>query len=216
MSLVPYIFILLQVVLLFLLRRMFLMTVYQTVVAYEAVCLAGLGLVLLSDKSRHRTYGLAALRDCYLIFWSGFHGVIMLGMLTTGSYYLALIQISYVKSVNIFLGICLFWILYFVLGRAEWAIGWGNLVISLIGTVNHYLMRFRGEPFQLSDIKAAKTAGNVVQNYDFTPNVLLVASLVDMLLWYLVWKQYLQCRSWRGQVPEFGKRKLKRIFAGLR
>lgn len=216
MSLVPYIFILLQVVLLFFLRSMFLMTVYQTVAVYGAICFAGLGLVLLSDKSRHRTYGLAALRDCYLIFWSGVHGVIVLGMLTVGSYYLTLTQITFVQVVNIFLGISLYWILYLVLGRAEWAIGWGNLVISLIGTMNHYLMRFRGAPFQLSDIKAAKTAGNVVQNYDFTPDILLVASLLDMLLWYLVWRQYLQCRSWRRTSPGEQEEKAKKNFCRVK
>lgn len=197
MSFIPCIFILFQVVLLFLLRKLFLMTVYQTVVAYGTVCLFGLVLVLLSDKSRYKTYGIAALRDCYLIFWSGVHSVIVLGMLTVGSYYLTLTQITIVQIVNIFLGISLYWILYIVLGRAEWAIGWGNLVIGLIGMMNHYLVRFRGAPFQLSDIKAAETAKTVAGNYDFTPDILLVASLVDLLLWYLVWRQYLQCRSWR-------------------
>lgn len=169
MSVIPCIYIFLQIVLLFLLRKVFLMTVYQTVAAYGAVCLAGLGLMALSDKSPRRPYGLAVLRDSYLIFWSGVHGVIVLGILTMGSYYLTLTQITLVQIVNIFLGIALYWILYLVLGRTEWAIGWGNFIIGLVGTVNHYLMRFRGAPFQLSDIKAAKTAGNVVQNYDFTP-----------------------------------------------
>ncbi len=201
MSLIPFIYIFLQILFLFLLRKLFLMTVYQTVAFYGAICLAGLGLVALSDKSASRTYGLAVLRDSYLIFWSGVHSVIVLGLLTTGSYYLTLTQVTLVQIVNIFLGIAMYWIFYLVLGRAEWAIGWGNLVIGLMGTINHYLMRFRGSPFQLSDIKAAETAKNVFQNYDFTPDVLLIAALVDMLLWYLVWRQYLQCRVWRRTVP---------------
>ncbi|MDE5747979.1 MAG: LTA synthase family protein, partial [Acetatifactor sp.] len=159
----------------------------------------------LSDKSTTRAHGLAVLRDSYLIFWSGVHSVIVLGMLTTGSYYLTLTQVTLVQIVNIFLGIALYWIFYLALGRAEWAIGCGNLVIGLMGTINHYLMRFRGAPFQLSDIKAAETAKNVFQNYNFTPDVLLIAALVDMLLWYLVWRQYLQCRAWRKTVPAVQK-----------
>lgn len=216
MSFIPCIFIIFQVVLLFLLRSMFLMTVYQTVVVYATVCLFGLALVLLSDKSRYRTYGIAALRDCYLIFWSGVHSVIVLGMLTVGSYYLTLTQVTIVQIVNIFLGISLYWILYIVLGRAEWAIGWGNLVIGLIGTVNHYLVRFRGAPFQLSDIKAAETARTVAGNYDFTPDILLVACLVDLLLWYLVWRQYLQCRSWRRTNPAEQEEKGKKNFCRVK
>ncbi len=193
MSLIPYIYIILQMVFLFLLRKVFLLTVYQTVAAYGAICLTGLGIMALSDRSTHRTYGLAALRDCYLIFWSGVHGVIVLGMLTVGSYYLTLTQVTFVQIVNIFLGIALYWMLYLILGRTQWAIGWGNFAIGLMGTVNHYLMRFRGAPFQLSDIKAAETAWNVFQNYDFTPDVVLIAALLDLLLWYLVWRQYLRC-----------------------
>ena len=216
MSAIPCIYIFLQMVLLFLLRGMFLMTVYQTVVAYGAICMAGLGLMVLSDKCPHRTYGLAALRDSYLIFWSGIHGVIVLGMLTIGSYYLTLTQITFVQIVNIFLGITLYWILYLVLGRAEWAIGWGNFAVGLVGTVNHYLMRFRGAPFQLSDIRAAKTAGNVFRNYDFTPDIVLVVCLLDMLLWYLVWRQYLQCRVWKKRTCEGQKGKTKGTFGKVK
>lgn len=223
MSVIPCIYILLQMVLMFLMRNIFLMTVYQTVAAYGAVCLAGLGLMALSDKSSRKAYGLAGLRDSYLIFWSGIHGVIVLGILTMGSYYLTLTQITFVQIVNIFLGIALYWILYLVLGRTEWAIGWGNFIIGLVGTVNHYLMRFRGAPFQLSDIKAAKTAGNVVQNYNFTPDILLIACLLDILLWYLVWRRYLQCRDQRrtesggqGEKSNRSFRKVKMRIGGIR
>ena len=72
------------------------------------------------------------------------------------------------------------------------AIGWGNLLLGIMGTANYYLMRFRGAPFQLSDFKATKTAGNVVNNYDFTPTSLLVIALTDFILWYVVWKMYLK------------------------
>lgn len=54
MSVIPCIYILLQMMLMFLMRKVFLMTVYQTVAAYGAVCLAGPGLMALSDKSFRR------------------------------------------------------------------------------------------------------------------------------------------------------------------
>ena len=104
MSVIPCIYIFLQIVLLFLLRKVFLMTVYQTVAAYGAVCLAGLGLMALSDKSPRRPYGLAVLRDQLPDFLERTsNGVIVLGILTMGSYYLTLTQITLVQIVNIFL-----------------------------------------------------------------------------------------------------------------
>lgn len=213
MSLIPCIYIVIQIFCLFLLRKLFLLTVYQTVAAYGAICLVGLGLMALSDKCARRAYGLAVLRDCYLVLWSGVHGVIVMGMLTVGSYYLTLTQVTFVQLVNIFLGVALYWILYLVLGRTEWAIGWGNFVIGLMGTVNHYLVRFRGAPFQISDFKAAETARNVFQNYDFTPDILMVVALTELLLWHLVWRQYLRCGVLRGKkVSEVHEEKGKRSF----
>ncbi len=202
---IPCIYIVLQMAVLVLLRSVFLMTVYQTVAIYGAICLTGLGLMILSDKSHRMEYGLAVFRDCYLILWSGVHGVIVLGLLTAGGYYLSVTQLTLVQVVNIFLGISVYWCLYFFLGRTEQAIGWGNLLIGLMGILNYYLVRFRGAPFQLSDIRAAKTAGNVFWNYDYTPGFLLIAALVDMLLWYVIFRQYLQCREWK---KIFGKRKV--------
>ncbi len=95
--------------------------------------------------------------DSYLMFWSGIHGVIVLGFLTCGTYYLTLTQVTIVQIVNLFLG-----------------------------AANYYLMRFRGAPLSLGDFKSAKTAVNVVGNYDFTPDEMLALGLIDLLLWYLV------------------------------
>lgn len=212
MSLIPYIFIMTQMIIMFCLRKLFLMTVYQTVVAYGAVCLIGLGLTRLSDIARHRAYELAVLRDSYLVVWSGIHSVIILGILTVGSYYLTLTQITFTQIVNIFLGITVYWALYFLLGKADQAIGWGNLLICLTGVANHYLMRFRGAPFQLSDFKAAATAANVVQNYDFSLDIVLIACVLDLLIWYLVWKQYLRCGIWVKKAKSDGEKNGRRNF----
>ena len=179
------IYIILQNLMLFLLRKLFLMTVYQTVASYMAICIVGISLVLFLPDS------LRTIRNSYLIFWSGVHGVILLGFLTCGTYYLTLTEITIVQLVNIFLGIALYWILYLCTRNVSAAAGLGNLIIGFLGVLNRYLVRFRGAPFNLSDLKAARTAGNVAQNYDFTPDSLMIVAVIDLILWYVIWKFYL-------------------------
>lgn len=188
-----FLYILAQIFLLFCLRKFYLLTVFQTVAAYAAVCVLGVLLVFLGQKNLLSKKELwCSMRDAYLIVWSGFHGVIVLGFLTCGTYYLTLTEVTLVQLVNIFLGFALYWFFYLFCKNSVTAIGWGNLVIGIMGTANYYLMRFRGAPFQLSDFKAAKTAGNVVNNYDFTPTSLLFIAIADLILWYVVWKVFLQ------------------------
>lgn len=59
---------------------------------------------------------------------------------------------------------------------------WGALAITLAGGVfgfwalaNHYYGILRGNPLQLSDVAQAGTAANVIGNYSFAPNALVVA-----------------------------------------
>lgn len=186
-------YILAQITVLFCLRQFYLLTVFQTVAAYAAVCIIGVLLAFLAQKKPLFGKGFwRSARDAYLIVWSGFHGVIVLGFLTCGTYYLTLTQVTFVQLVNIFLGFAVYWFFYLFTKSSATAIGWGNFLIGIVGTANYYLMRFRGAPFQLSDFKAAKTAGNVVNNYDFTPTLLLIVAFADLILWYVVWKMYLQ------------------------
>lgn len=138
-----------------------------------------------------------SLRDSFLILWSGFHGIIVLGFMTCGTYYLTLTEVTLVQIVNIFLGFALYWFFYLWSKSPVTAIGWGNLFIGITGTVNFYLMRFRGAPFQVSDFKAAGTAFNVARNYDFTPDILLITAVADLILWFVIWKAYLQKYSIR-------------------
>lgn len=71
----------------------------------------------------------------------------------------------------------------------------GNLVIAVMGITNHYLMRFRGAPFQISDLKAAKTAGNVFLNYDYMPDLYMLFTVIDLFVWYKLIKQEYQKRE---------------------
>lgn len=199
-----------QNIILFLLRRLFLMTVYQTVISYFAVSAGALLLLFccpvtvrgckLSGKSGVSSPSApkifpGMLRDSYLIFFSGVHGVILMGLLTCGSFYLTLTQVTLVQIINIFLGIALYWIFYMIFGKVSRAMAAGNLTVGFFGILNRYLVRFRGAPFTLSDLKAAKTAGNVASNYDFTPDLLMLLCAVELILWWLAWKYYLSQES---------------------
>ncbi len=192
---IPCVYSVMQIILLFCLRKFLLLTVFQTVASYVAVCLLGLGLGALAIRNKGQFW--ESLSDSYLILWSGFHGVIVLGFLTCGTYYLTLTQVTIVQLVNIFLGFALYWFFYLLTGRAVLAVGLGNLLIGIVGTVNYYLVRFRGAPFRIEDIFSLETAGNVVNNYDFTPGAVLIVGILDLVVWYLVWRVALKDRQRR-------------------
>ena len=138
---IPCLYAFLQIAVLFLLRKFLLLTVYQTVAAYAAVCMAGIILLFLSERfPGGRKLSWRMVSDSYLMFWSGIHGVIVLGFLSCGTYYLTLTQVTIVQIVNLFLGAALYWFLYLITGRPITAVGIGNLMIELLGTANYYLI----------------------------------------------------------------------------
>ena len=184
------IYVVLQVLFLAFLRKQYLLTVYQTVVTYFAICLIGMLLIYIADKKKSQW---KIVRDGYLVAWSSFHGIVVLGFLSSSTFYLTLTQINIVQVVNIFLGFAVYWIIYVIVGKCVPAIGLGNLFIGIIGILNHYLVRFRGAAFRISDFKAAKTAGNVVQIYDFQPDTLMIVAVMDLILWYIL------IRYWYGR-----------------
>ncbi len=47
-------------------------------------------------------------------------------------------------------------------------------------------MRFRGAAFQVSDLKAARTARNVAIHYDYSIDAIMIFAVVDLILWYFV------------------------------
>lgn len=171
---------------LILLRKIYLLTVYQTALTYLAVSLAGILLVFLAATVwKENGFGYP-LRDIWLLLWSSFHGVIILGFLTCGTYYLTLTQLNIIQAVNIFLGMAVYWIAYLFLRSCAAATAAGNIVVGLLGILNHYLVIFRGAAFRVSDFGAARTAGNVARNYDFTPDVYIFAAVVDLTIWCIL------------------------------
>ena len=150
---------------LFFLRNLYLLTVYQTVLAYFAVSITG---IFLFAACRGRLAG--QVKNIYAVLWSSFHGMIVLGFLTNGVFNLTLTQMTLIQCVNFFLGFTIYWIPYMMSGRRGTAVAIGNGIIGFLGVLNHYLVRFRGAPFQISDIRAARTAQNVVKKdlFDLT------------------------------------------------
>ena len=79
---------------------------------------------------------------------------------------------------NIILFELIAWILYFVTGRAKWALRAVFIVAMVFGLINHYVMLFRSTPFVPWDIFSIGTATSVASNYDFTPTAGVVGVTV--------------------------------------
>jgi len=181
-----YSYAVLQVIFLEFLRRKYLLTIYQTVHIYLLIAIIGSILIFITDKKKESIISWKPIRDIYLIAWSSFHGIIVLSLLTKGGYYLTFSQDNNIQILNIFLGFTIYWICYMITGKCVTAIGISNLVIGIIGVVNHYLIEFRGAPFQVSDIKAARTAVNVMKSYNFVPDIFILIAVADLVLWYIL------------------------------
>ena len=79
---------------------------------------------------------------------------------------------------NIILFELIAWILYFVTGRAKWALRTVFIVAMVFGLINHYVMLFRSTPFVPWDIFSIGTATSVASNYDFAPTAGVVVVTV--------------------------------------
>lgn len=79
---------------------------------------------------------------------------------------------------NIILFELIAWILYFVTGRAKWALRAVFIVAMFFGLINHYVMLFRSTPFVPWDIFSIGTATSVASNYDFAPTAGVVVVTV--------------------------------------
>ena len=91
---------------------------------------------------------------------------------------------------NIILFELIAWILYFVTGRAKWALRAVFIVAMVFGLINHYVMLFRSTPFVPWDIFSIGTATSVASNYDFAPTagvvVVTVIFIALIMLMYFV------------------------------
>lgn len=103
---------------------------------------------------------------------------------------------------NIFIFELLAWILFFVTGRAKWALRIEWLAAMLFGLINHYVMEFRSTPFVPWDIYSVRTAMSVAGNYDFIPSmrvgVVTIIFLVGIVLFH-----FLELRLYGGKSGRF-------------
>lgn len=64
-----------------------------------------------------------------------------------------------------------------------------NTVIYLLALTNHYILIFRGTPFQPIDLLYTSTAATVVQNYSFTLDYqVVISTIMFVLMTALAWK----------------------------
>ena len=83
-----------------------------------------------------------------------------------------------------------FFISWLIFGRRRRAAVAACCFFEVIGIINHYVLEFRGRILVPHDIAAIRTAVNVVDEYDFTPDKYIWGTLALMLLYFLVLKLF--------------------------
>lgn len=95
-------------------------------------------------------------------------------------------RLSYVPLGKSLLGIliCAIILLFFLLltARPFAGICMGMVLIMLLATLNYYVFKFRGMELMPSDLFSFTTATNVMEDYDFTPNLNLVLAWLAVLM----------------------------------
>lgn len=82
----------------------------------------------------------------------------------------------------------LFVLARFLFGRRQWAATAATLLAFAVGMVNHYVLRFRGRILFPADIAGWRTAANVADGFDFTPDhYIQQAAIILTVYLFLVW-----------------------------
>lgn len=68
--------------------------------------------------------------------------------------------------------------IYIISGNSKAAMIMVNVLIMILGISNHYFVKFRGNPLQMTDLIMTRTALSVVANYEFKVNHRLFFCLV--------------------------------------
>ena len=77
---------------------------------------------------------------------------------------------------------CLLFIGFLITGRRKGAIAFDAIFSFAIGLVNHYVLQFRGRALFPIDLLSLKTAANVADNYDYTPDNSIFGALAILLV----------------------------------
>lgn len=67
-------------------------------------------------------------------------------------------------------------------GSIRFSLIFVSSVVAGLSIANNYVLRFRGTPFLPTDFYAAKTATNVAMNYNFSPNLEIIAAVCLLVL----------------------------------
>ena len=90
----------------------------------------------------------------------------------------------------------LFAVCRLILGRLRRAAALGTSLSFLVGLVNHYVLRFRGRILFPADVAAWRTAANVADGFDYTPDLNMVHAAILLTAYlFLVWA----CPAQRGR-----------------
>lgn len=123
---------------------------------------------------------------------------------------------------NIFLFELAAWFLFFVTGRAKWALRLELFITLIYGLANTYVVKFRTNPIVPWDLFSIRTAASVVDNYDLTPDrrMIVISSLIVLLILVLKFVKLrmpaLLLRRANFDWKENGKRLVMRLVpAGL-
>ncbi len=76
---------------------------------------------------------------------------------------------------------CLLFIGLLITGRRKGAIAFDAIFSFCIGLVNHYVLEFRGRALFPIDLLSLKTAANVADSYDYTPDAYVWGALAILL-----------------------------------
>lgn len=90
-------------------------------------------------------------------------------------------------------------LLFAITSHYRFSIVSSAIFFYLLGTVNHFLLDFRGSPFQLADIRSAGTAMNVAENYAIVldSDLLLAGSILFLAVSLAIKAQFhFQRRYW--------------------
>ena len=75
-----------------------------------------------------------------------------------------------------------------ILGRRKWACTAGITLSFLVGLVNHYVLRFRGRILFPADVSGWRTAANVADGFDFSPDLYIQQAAILLVAYlFLVW-----------------------------
>ncbi len=147
-----------------------------------------------------------------VLFWAGpFVNLLMVELLNQKN---PLENLNYTEFVmNLALYILLYAVVWLILGRRRRTAAAVSTFCFLFGTVNYYVIRFRGKILFPSDITSWQTAANVAGTYDFTPDGWFFGALAVFVVYLLVIKFLMVPQRHRSGFPK--QKHIPEVLMGL-